>query len=152
MVEMPVPPALQAAYGATAYRVWLPAGGLGEVVELRVGQACPALSRHLAGQPGGWMVITASNPGSRRLSAAENRARQEALAGLLRSLNLPFLAAENVADDGLWPVEPGFFVAAPVLDRELARALGQRWGQLAVLYGDGPDGAAELLWCGEAPA
>ncbi|TLS19748.1 MAG: DUF3293 domain-containing protein [Betaproteobacteria bacterium] len=101
------------------------------------------------------MVVTASNPASEPLGEAANLARQRALAGLLHSLGLPALAAENLADDGQWPAEAGFFVTAPVLDRELALALGCHMGQNAVLFGVAqgdagtPDTTPELLWCRE---
>ncbi len=150
MVESPLPAALQAAYRATTYRVWLPEGA----VDLRVGEACPALAAYVAARGGrAWMVVTASNPASEPLGEAANLARQRALAGLLHSLGLPALAAENLADDGQWPAEAGFFVTAPVLDRELALALGRHMGQNAVLFGTPqgnagtPDTTPELLWC-----
>lgn len=138
MAESPVPAALQAAYRATTYRVWLPEGA----VDLRVGEACPALAAYVAARGGrAWMVVTASNPASEPLGEAANLARQRAL------------AAENLADDGQWPAEAGFFVTAPVLDRELALALGRHMGQNAVLFGVAqgdagtPDTTPELLWC-----
>ena len=152
MAESPVPAALQAAYRATTYRVWLPEGA----VDLREGEACPALAAYVAARGGrAWMVVTASNPASEPLGEAANLARQRALAGLLHSLGLPALAAENLADDGQWPAEAGFFVTAPVLDRELALALGRHMGQNAVLFGVAqgdagtPDTTPELLWCRE---
>lgn len=150
MAESPIPAALQAAYRATTYRVWLPDGA----VDLRVGEASPALAAYVAARGGrAWMVVTASNPASEPLGEAANLARQRALAGLLHSLGLPALAAENLADDGQWPAEAGFFVTAPVLDRELALALGHHMGQNAVLFGVAqgdagtPDTIPELLWC-----
>lgn len=150
MAESPVPAALQAVYRATTYRVWLPEGA----VDLRVGEACPALAAYVAARGGrAWMVVTASNPASEVLSEAANLARQRALAGLLQGLGLPALATENLADDGQWPAEAGFFVTAPVLDRELALALGRHMGQNAVLFGTPqgnagtPDTTPELLWC-----
>lgn len=148
MAECPVPAALHSAYLATTYRVWLPSGP----VDLRVGEGCPALEVHLAQSccPS-WVVITASNPASRRLDEQENLARLRSLGGLLQSLALPTLPAENLADDGLWPPEPGFCVAAPVMDRELAQALGRRLGQNAVLFGEA-GGLPELLWCLPAEA
>lgn len=153
MAESAVLPALRAAYRATTYRVWLPEGA----VDLRVGEASSVLAAYVAARGGrAWMVVTACNPASEPLEEAINMARQQALAGLLHSLGLPALAAENLADDGQWPAEAGFFVTAPLLDRELALALGRRMGQNAVLFGVSqedagtPDTTPELLWCREA--
>lgn len=143
MAKSSIPATLKAAYLATTYRIWLPSGP----VDLRVGEGCAALEKYLAeNRCRAWLVITASNPASVRLEEQENLARLRILGGLLQSLALPTLPAENLADDGLWPAEPGFCVAAPVMDRELAQALGRRQGQNAVLFGEA-GGLPELLWC-----
>ena len=129
-------PSLAAAYGATTYRVLLPQGAL----DLRVGALAPG-----GLGPFPWMVITACNPGSLKLSEEENHVRQEALVARLRALGLPFVAAENLADAGDWPVERGFWVSSPRLGRPLALALGREFGQVAVLWGQTGD-VAQLLW------
>ena len=131
---------LAAVYAATTYRVLLPEGA----VDLRVGAPAP---RELGPFP--WMVITACNPGSIMLSDEENQARQQVLAARLRTLGFTFAAAENLADDGEWPVEAGFWVSSPLLDRQLASALGQEFGQYAVLWGVAGE-VCELLWSGPA--
>ena len=132
---------LAAAYGATTYRVLLPGGA----VDLRVGGRTP---RELGPFP--WMVITACNPGSVKLSEEENQVRQQVLAARLGTLGFPFVAAENLADAGDWPVEPGFWVSSPLLDRQLASALGLEFGQYAVLWGVVGE-VSELLWSGAEP-
>lgn len=129
---------LEAAYGATTYRILFPEGWL----NLRVGKVVP---EGMGLFP--WMVITACNPASRILSDMENNGRNQALAGRLQALGLPFQPAENVADGAAWPVEPGFWVGGPGLDREVARALGREFGQHAVLWSEGGE-APQLLWCG----
>jgi len=95
-----------------------------------------------------WVVITADNPGSRLLSVAENRPRQQELSELLASLGLRCWPAENLAMAGDWPPENGFFAMGSPLDRRRAKALGRQMGQNAVLFGTAT-GAAELLWCEE---
>jgi len=141
-----IPNHLTAAYQATAYRVWFPEG----VEDLRVGEGNERLQDYLQrGKCRGWLVITGHNPASRQLSEAENHLRQRELVGLLQVLGLSSLPALNIPDTADWPAEPSLFVAAPVVDRELAKALGARLGQYAVLYGE-PGGLPEMLWCGEA--
>jgi hypothetical protein len=92
------------------------------------------------------MVITADNPGSRRLSPTENEVRRELLGRHLAALDLYCLPAENLALAGDWPTEQGFFVTGASLDRPLALALGRQMGQNAVLFGE-VGNLAELLWC-----
>lgn len=130
---------LAAVYGATTYRVLLPGGA----VDLRVEALAPG---ELGLFP--WMVITACNPGSIKLSEEENQRLQQALAARLSALGLPFVAAENLADAGDWPVEPGFWVSSPLLDQQLALALGREFGQVAVLWGQAGEGS-QLLWSGD---
>lgn len=143
--------ALEAAYTATTYRVWLPQGPL----DLRLGHCAPRLAA-LMGRLGmnAWAVITPCNPGSQRLTPQANQARLTALAARLarrgRGAGWRWWPAENRADRGDWPVEPGFLVLFPRGGRRAALALGRLFGQNALVWGP-RKGAGKLLWL-TAPA
>lgn len=122
--------ALLRAYRATAYRVFLPTG----VVVLRCGQRAPRLDGWLKAEGvARWCVLTAWNPASRRLDAAENRRRQEALRQRLRVYSDRLFRGENHADAQDWPVEETLFV--PGLSRAAARGPMRGHGQNAFLWG-----------------
>lgn len=131
---------LEAAYHATAYRVFIPSG----LVELRIGQPCAHLADWLASKDfSDFAIITAFNPASRRLSNEENAERQASLECDLVEGNYEPYLAENVPDDAVWPVEEACFV--PDIAQEDAVALAIDYGQNAVVYGKA-DGLPYLLW------
>jgi hypothetical protein len=133
------------AYRATAYRVFLP---FGEVV-LRCGRkGCGRKARRLddwlkAEGLAHWCVLTAWNPGPRRLGAAENRRRQEALRQQLLVRGYRLFSGENHADAKNWPIEETFFV--PMLAQTAACELARRYGQNAFLWG-AQGKVARLCW------
>lgn len=131
---------LEAAYRATAYRVFLPEGAL----ELRIDAAEPALAAWLA-QEGveEWAILTAANPASRPLAARDNAERQARLEIELLEEGFEPYAGENLADDGGWPPEESCFV--PGISLSEAVALAQQFGQNAILFG-GADGIPRLVW------
>jgi len=136
-------PELEAAYRATTYRVFLPGG----VFELRVEQPSPALAEWLAAERvPGFAVITAFNPGGRRLSDDDNLGRQSALECDLLEGNYEPYSAENRPDDAAAPVEESCFV--PDITREDALALADDYEQNAILWG-GADGIPRLAWTEE---
>lgn len=146
-------PALAAAYRATTYRVFLaeaasgayPAGG---ALDLRIGIAAPVLAAWLARHGhGGWLLVSAANPGSEQLPEGENEARHAALCEALHALGLSPQPGENLADDGLWPREATWLAGLPdpAAARAAAQALGRRFGQNAVVVG-GADAVPELCW------
>jgi hypothetical protein len=146
------PQTLAAAYAATCYRVYLPGGAL----DLRVGVAQPQLAAWLAAHGAGcFAVLTAYNPGSRlsaqttAQAAADNAERQATLVGELLEGNYDVFCAENIADDGNWPVEESVFV--PDLERLDALALAADYGQNAILWG-AVRGVPELAWVAELDA
>ncbi|MDR1854710.1 MAG: DUF3293 domain-containing protein [Azoarcus sp.] len=133
---------LERAYRATAYRVRLP--GFANDLVLRPGVRNRRLDAWL--QAAGihcWSLLTAHNPASRRLSAAQNRRRQQALHEELTAAGYRVLAGENHAAAGNWPVEATFFV--PALTRAEAARLARRHGQNAFLWGRCGQ-AARLCW------
>jgi len=89
-----------------------------------------------------WAIITARNPGSKRLSEAENVKRDAALAQELSSRGLVASPAVNSAADGSWS-EPGSLVLS--LSRAVALAIGRRFGQRAIVWASG--GKIGLLDC-----
>ena len=134
---------LAAAYRATTYRVFLPGGAL----DLRIDQPDDRLRSWLAANGSScFAILTAANPGSRRLDVAANAERQAALECELLEGNYEPYAAEHVADDGAWPVEESCFIAD--LEREDACALAAEFGQNAVVCG-GEDGVPRLIWIEE---
>ena len=90
-----------------------------------------------------WAILTAWNPGAKRLTLAQNEARQ---AELQRAL-----AGERwhagVNGEGAW-AEPSLIVNGLPLQRALQ--LGRDFGQVAVLWGCGQ--RAALVWCASGRA
>ncbi|MFA5522307.1 MAG: DUF3293 domain-containing protein [Castellaniella sp.] len=90
--------------------------------------------------------ITACNPHSRLLTAAENRCRQLVLESDLRQAGHAFLRGigrhpgQNPGND--WPGEDSVLVLG--LTREEAAALGRRHEQNAILW-SGPDAVMQLF-------
>jgi hypothetical protein len=134
------------AYRATTYRVFLPGGA----VDLRLDEASPHLRDWLAAEGcAAFAIITAHNPGSQPLDAALNAEHQARLECELLEGNYDTFAAENIADDGAWPVEESCFV--PALEAADAIALAADFGQNAIVCG-GSDGVPRLLWLNEVQA
>lgn len=115
-----------------------------QCLDIQPGHANPALAQLLrrAGARR-YAVITACNPGSRQLDAADNAARQAWLAERLTRLKLRFFPACNGPDVSDWPAEPSFLV----LDAPLAllRRLGRACGQNALVAGR-RGGRPRLVW------
>jgi hypothetical protein len=134
---------LEAAYKATTYRVFLPAG----VCDLRVGESCEALRRWLETSGSTqFAVITAYNPGSVAVDEAVNAERQAELECDLLEGNYEPYTAQNLPDAADAPIEESCFV--PDLAAEDACALAGDYGQNAVISG-GADGVPHLVWVEE---
>lgn len=86
--------------------------------------------------------VTACNPLSQPLSAAENEARQAALAAELARCGWEFVPGEGRDPDGDWPGESSFLVLGLGLDD--ARSLGERHQQNAILWA-GADALPHLI-------
>jgi hypothetical protein len=118
------------------------AGGRDEI-EIRVGKKTPALDDVL--QRSGkrrWAFLTACNPGARRLSAAENRARTRALESDLRNRRFFYFLGRSGADAGDWTEEASFLVIG--IARREADRLRRRFGQDAFVTG--VSAGAARLW------
>lgn len=87
-------------------------------------------------------IITAHNPRSERLSSEENRQRHEELGRDLKVLGLEYTPSTGESPDGTW-VEEGFAVFDVSLEQALE--LGRKYGQHAIIYGEGERVA--LAWC-----
>jgi hypothetical protein len=91
---------------------------------------------------GGSAYVTACNPGSRLLPRRENATRHAALRRMVKARGWISLEGLGHHPDGGWPGEPSLLLLGP--SREEAIALGQKWGQLAILW-SGEDGIPRLL-------
>jgi hypothetical protein len=129
------------AYCQTTYRVSVD----GCDVDIRIGERNGLLDRILKEHGAEtWVFVTAFNPLSRLLSAAENRARQEELRGELEARGLTRFDGYGIGDNRRWPPEESYLVLG--LSRDEARSLGRRHEQYAVVFGHRHQ-AAELLFC-----
>ena len=115
---------LDASFRATSYQVETSDG----VFRLRIGEIHPEFDNFLRRlELSCWGVITAYNPG-RVLREEDNAERQIRLLERIEELGWPHFPACNIADDDLWPVEPGYLllqvremaVAIPELPRVLS--------------------------------
>lgn len=79
----------------------------------------------------GWAFITAWNPLSVSLSAAENRIRNNELYADLESYVV--LTGRGQDPEGIWGAEESFFVAG--IESKEAIALGRKYGQRAIVTG-----------------
>jgi hypothetical protein len=134
---------LEAAYRATAYRVFLPGG----LCELRLDQASENL-RHWLEMAGAseFAILTAHNPGAKQLDQESNMARQSQMEIELLEAGYEPYAGENEADTGDWPAEETCFIA----DMELAEAkvIAANYAQNAIVHGLA-DGVPRLVWIEE---
>jgi predicted ester cyclase len=87
-------------------------------------------------------IITAHNPRSERLSGEENQRRHAELERDLKKMGLEYTPSTGESPDGTW-VEEGFAVFDVGLEQALE--LGQKYGQHAILWGEG--GKVALAWC-----
>lgn len=121
--------ALRAAYAQTDY---VTLGGT--ELRLRIGEPIPGelveRMRESAVKTGA--IITAWNPFSRALGAAENRLRQFQLLCDLRSQNITWLDAEGRDAAGVWPPEASALALG--IPAETARRLMVRYQQHAIMW------------------
>lgn len=87
-------------------------------------------------------IITAHNPKSVRLHEQENQKRHVQLEQNLKELGLEYALSAGESPDGTW-VEEGFTVFD--LGFEAALELGRKYGQHAILWGEGEKVC--LAWC-----
>lgn len=87
-------------------------------------------------------IITAQNPQSVKLAEAENQKRNAGLEHDLKNLGLEYGPSNGSSPDGSW-LEDGFVVFD--LDLEEALELGRKYGQHAIVWGEGE--RVYLAWC-----
>ena len=90
-----------------------------------------------------WALITAFNPYSQCLSAAENQQRHQNLIELIRSHNLTFFDAVGKDKDGVWTPEQSIFIVG--INLKQAIAIGNRFQQNAIVYGE-LEKRSQLVW------
>lgn len=124
---------LLVAYRRTRYTAETPAGTL----TLYIGEANPALDELLiAHDCRDWAYLTACNPGSRMLSAADNRGRQQALEAQLSARGVTVYRGAGIPDpehDPHWSPETSVLVLG--IDPVAAARLARKYGQLAFVAG-----------------
>jgi hypothetical protein len=113
---------LETVYLNTDYVVHEPAGR----ITIRIGEVAAVAAAH-------WAFITACNPRSQPLSAAENAARTEALVQCLRDAGYRFLPGEGIGRAGAWPPEPSVLILD--ITEAAAVALAARFEQAAIVIG-----------------
>lgn len=135
-------PRLTAAYRATDYIVL--AGDGRPAFALRCEERSEAVDRLLAGHGlREWAFITACNPRSQILPAAENAARMDRLHAAVRDRGHPSLPGSGEGPDETWPAEPSLLVLGmPEAD---AIRLAAEFDQHAILVGRLGE-PARLVW------
>lgn len=104
-------------------------------VELRIGEACPALTLLLeAGGHGSWCFITAWNPGVARPGRAENERQNAALRADLTDAGWAVFEGEGVGEDPSWEPEASFLALGA--SEPLAVELARWYGQYAIVFGE----------------
>lgn len=131
-------PDLLRAYRETGYRVHDTPGFV-----LRIDVPSPELLiLHRRHQVACSAFLTACNPYSRLVDAAENAARQQALADALRARGFACLPGIGQHPSGDWPGEDSLLALGPTLDE--AQALGDQFEQNAIVWA-GDDAVPRLI-------
>lgn len=135
-----VPPELAAAYRATLFVV----RDDGREIVLRIGtRSEEAAELHRRFSVPESCIVTAWNPRSRELPAAENAARHRRLEGRMAWLERATLPAEGRDPAGAWTPEQSLWIAGAGLQEALF--LGNAFGQHAIVC-IGPDAVPRLAW------
>ncbi len=133
-----LPAELIRAYAETEYHV---SGDPGFV--LRIDAPSPELlALHARLGVTSSAFLTACNPHSQRLPPTENAARQADLRRAIGQLGLPALPGIGQHPRGDWAGEASWLV--PGLSRTVAEALGERFGQNAIVWA-GADAIPRLV-------
>ena len=111
---------------------------------LQIGATCPPpLARWIVRRSRTAWLVTADNPGAACCPGGFNQARRQALETWVRIQAFSYLACVNCNPDRKWPDEHGLLIAG--LDEGGARALGRRFGQLAIVA-VALERPVELVW------
>jgi hypothetical protein len=117
------------AYRETCFVIDAP----GRKIDLRIGQHNPEADTLLkeCGVTDA-AFVTAWNPGSVRLSSAENDRRQQSLEEQIQSAGFRFLRGRGKGTDPSWIPEESVFIFG--IPRRLAVALSSQFGQFAIVW------------------
>jgi len=91
-----------------------------------------------------YAFVTSSNPKSQVLQKTENSKRLDELKQLLNALSVRYCKAVHIDPTGKWENEESYFVLDISKDR--AKAIGDRFGQHAIVYG-GFKKPAQIIQC-----
>ena len=121
---------LWVAYKETVFLADTPLGEL----SIRVGTLEPKLDSLLR-ESGTeeWAFITAHNPRSQQLDAAENKLRHDQLKDKVAALGYPYFAGRGIGSDPAWRPEESLFILG--MSRDDALEFGKTFGQNAVVCG-----------------
>lgn len=125
------PENLLRAFSATDYRVRVD----GREFVVRPGRRHAQLDAALGDRP--WAILTAHNPGARRVDEAGNRARHQRLLDTLAQRRLEAHPGVNRDPAGGWPDEPSVLIVDPGLEE--LDALAELFGQAAAVTGRSGD-------------
>ncbi len=115
---------------------------------IKVGSTCPKLDHFLENTgKASWAFISAGNPRSSLLPAADNAHRHAELKQRCSSYRC--YEGLGVPADGDWPAEQSLLVIG--ISRDSARTLGSHFQQNAIVFGTRGT-PAELIFCEQAPA
>lgn len=132
--------ALLQAYLNTDYQVYPTPS---QTLHIRINQHNPALDQFLKGHQS-WAYITAWNPNSKALPAAENEQRNRALIKELQTKGFTYYPGEGVPAEGDWIPEASFLVID--LSKNNAIQMGRKHGQKAIVWGQ-VSAKGALLFC-----
>jgi hypothetical protein len=137
-----IDPRLEEVYRATTYRVFVP---VGPPIDLRVGERSAELDLLLTKYNlSTWAFISACNPGSRPLPAAENDARHAKLLRTVKDFGWRSLQGVGIPAGADWQPEPSVIVLGVATEEVVAVA--RDFEQNAILAGR-RGGEAELVYC-----
>ena len=137
-----IDPALDERYRATTYRVFAVAG---PPIDLRVGERSAELDLLLTKHDAPtWAFVSACNPHSRPLPAAENDARQAELLRTVQAFGWRYLQGVGIPARADWHPEASVLVLG--VTTEEAVGLAKRFEQNAILAGR-RGAAAALVYC-----
>jgi hypothetical protein len=140
---------LEAVYRRAIYRLLEGGSEVRAPIDLLVDGRSAELDRLLARHGAtSWAFVSAANPGSKRLSAAENRRRTHRLAAAIARRGWTRYRGTGIDPSGGWPEEPSYLVLDAPLE-EVA-ALAARFGQAAIVHGTA-GGRARLRWIESSP-
>ncbi len=137
-LDSDIDPAIIQAYLETEYQIH----GANPFT-LKVGTACPVLAElHKTHAVTSSAFVTACNPFSTLLDAADNAARHAKLRQLLKQRRFVILEGIGKHPTGDWPGEPGFLILG--ISLEVARTLANQLKQNAIIW-NSADAVPQLI-------